>query len=102
MSAKLFVPAGAPLHASGGERSFPSQVYNAGMAAFGANALDVMVRFIAFSCASAGGITLAIENSMASPADRVRKMRMAERAMACRKAGAAVQDRPRNVYGKLR
>ncbi len=31
MSAKLFVPAGAPLHASAGEMSLPWQVYSFGI-----------------------------------------------------------------------
>src|SRR5687768_6899951 len=38
MSAKLFVPAGAPLHSRGGARSLPSQVYSLGMSPFGGNA----------------------------------------------------------------
>src|SRR5688572_23119763 len=41
MSAKLLVPAGAPLHSRGGARSLPSQVYSLGMSPFGANAGDV-------------------------------------------------------------
>ena len=32
MSAKLFVPAGASLHLSAGDRSGPSDVFRAGMA----------------------------------------------------------------------
>src|SRR5918994_6079135 len=38
MSAKLLVPAGAPLHARAGARSLPSQVYSLGMSPSGANA----------------------------------------------------------------
>src|SRR5215207_5677703 len=41
MRAKLFVPAGAPLHSRGGARSLPSQVYSLGMSSFGANAGDL-------------------------------------------------------------
>src|SRR5918993_333901 len=41
MSAKLFVPAGAPLHSRGGARSLPSQVYSLGMSPFGGNAGEV-------------------------------------------------------------
>src|SRR5690606_17992518 len=43
MRARLLVPAGAPDHSSGGERSSPSQVYLRGMAASWANAADMSV-----------------------------------------------------------
>jgi hypothetical protein len=43
IKARLWVPAGTPLQASGGDESLPWQVYLAGMAPFGLNALDLMV-----------------------------------------------------------
>src|SRR5918995_6529047 len=44
MSAKLLVPAGAPLHARAGARSLPSQVYSLGMSPSGANAGELSER----------------------------------------------------------
>src|SRR5687768_14685143 len=41
MSAKLFVPAGAPLHSRGGARSLPAQVYSWWICQFGAKAGEV-------------------------------------------------------------
>jgi hypothetical protein len=43
MSAKLFVPEGAPAHASGGAVPTPSQVKRDGIAAPSVNAVDVNV-----------------------------------------------------------
>src|SRR3989338_7059533 len=43
ISAKLFVPAGAPGPASGGEISRPSQVYGGGISPLCANALEVSI-----------------------------------------------------------
>src|SRR5665648_291741 len=47
MSAKLFVPSGAPAIRSGGETSSPSQVYLDGILPPGSNAGDVSVRVTA-------------------------------------------------------
>ena len=46
MSAKLTVPAGAPLQASGGETSASSQVYVAGIAVPSVNAVLVSAKAI--------------------------------------------------------
>src|SRR3989338_1547050 len=43
ISARLFVPAGTPLHASGGETFEPSQVWRAGIARSCANDGDSMI-----------------------------------------------------------
>jgi hypothetical protein len=51
ISARLFVPAGTPVHAREGETSFPSQVCNFGIGPFAANAVDAITNPIAFSSA---------------------------------------------------
>jgi hypothetical protein len=49
MSVKLFVFGGAPIHASGGDTLCPSHEYFAGLAASGANALELNM---SFACAA--------------------------------------------------
>jgi hypothetical protein len=54
MSAKLFMPAGAPFHSRGGARSLPSQVYSLGMPPFGGNAGELSESVMTASWGSAG------------------------------------------------
>src|SRR6478609_176398 len=70
MSTRLLVPAGTPDHASGGERSLPSQVYFAGISAPSAKAVDVMRRVTLASLLAAARLIIKIIESSAARAGR--------------------------------
>src|SRR5512135_1301965 len=73
MRAKLFVPAGAPVHSRGGARSSPSQVYAFGMLPLGENAGETSARAMGASRDGDGPPDGAGPANSASPAATEKK-----------------------------